>query len=97
MLAVLDTGYSPGGASHDGGNGHWRFFDQGSEQIRLVAGLEVTWKGPRTACRAIASDIVPREQIEIQRGVRLDHGQNGDVLTRTREVKRGCVFTQTTT
>jgi hypothetical protein len=103
-------------------------FDQGREQMELLAGLEVTRKAVERHAEAIGNDIASREQAEIQRAVQLDlphiagteipvlyiemdgtgvpvtaaeaegrKGKNGDQPAHTREVKLGCVFTQTTT
>jgi hypothetical protein len=127
-LDVLDTGYSPGVRRMMAVVGSDTSFDQGREQIELLAGLEVTRKAVERHAEAIGSDIARREQVEIQRAVQLDlpdiagceipvlyiemdgtgvpvtatetegrKGKNGDEPAHTREVKLGCVFTQTTT
>lgn len=103
-------------------------FDQGREQMELLAGLEVTRKAVERHAEGIGSDIARGEQTEIQRAVQLDlpdvageqiavfyiqmdgtgvpvtasetegrKGKNGEERAHTREVKLGCVFTQTTT
>jgi hypothetical protein len=127
-LDILDTEYSPGVRRMMAVVGSDASFDQGREQLELLAGLEVTRKAVERHAEAIGSDIARREQTEIQRAVQLDlpeiagsqipvlylemdgtgvpvtaaetegrKGKNGDEPAHTREVKLGCVFTQTTT
>ena len=100
-------------------------FDQGREQLQLLAGLEVTTKAVERTAEAIGKDIGGREQEQIQQAMQLDLpvvlGESIPILdvqmdgtgvpvtkvergasklqgqpARTREVKLGCVFTQTT-
>jgi hypothetical protein len=99
-------------------------FDHGRQQMKLLAGLEVTTKAVERTAETLGGDIGAREQEQIQRARQLDlpvivgkpipvlyvqmdgtgvpvtptertiskiEGQSG----RTREVKLGCVFTQT--
>jgi hypothetical protein len=47
-------------------------FDEGRQQMKLLAGLEVTTKAVERTAEAIGQDIAAREQQEIQRGVQLD-------------------------
>jgi hypothetical protein len=47
-------------------------FDLGREQIKMLAGLEVTTKAVERTAEAIGGDIAKREQQEIQRAVQLD-------------------------
>jgi hypothetical protein len=127
-LDILDTEYSPGVRRMMAVVGSDASFDQGREQLQLLAGLEVTRKAVERHAEAIGSDIERHEQAEIQRAVQLDlpdvagsdipvlyiemdgtgvpvtatetegrRGKNGDQAAHTREVKLGCVFTQTTT
>jgi hypothetical protein len=101
-------------------------FDQGREQLELLAGIEVTAKAVERQAEAIGSDIEVRQQSEIGRAKQLElpvaggpavpllyiemdgtgvpvakseaEGRAGKVdgqPARTREVKLGCVFTQT--
>lgn len=103
-------------------------FDQGREQLELLAGIEVTAKAVERHAEAIGSDIEVRQQSEIGRAKQLElpvaggpavpllyiemdgtgipvsksetEGRAGKVAgqpARTREVKLGCVFTQTST
>jgi hypothetical protein len=102
-------------------------FEHGREQLKLLAGLEVTTKAVERQAEAIGADIETREQNEIRRAKQLDlpevcipdvatmyiemdgtgvpvvrtgtegrQGKNAGEPARTREVKLGCVFTQTT-
>ena len=103
-------------------------FDQGREQLELLAGLAVTTKAVEREAEAIGADIAAREQDQICRAKQLElpevcapavpilyiemdgtgipvvkaetEGRRGKVegeSAHTREVKLGCVFTQTTT
>jgi hypothetical protein len=102
-------------------------FDHGREQIKVLAGLEVTTKSIERIAEAIEEDIAQREQKEMQKAIQLDlpvvvgkpipvlyvemDGTGVPVVKKetvghqakmdgrpahTREVKLGCVFTQTT-
>jgi hypothetical protein len=100
-------------------------FDQGREQMKLLAGLELTTKAVERTAEAIGEDIGRREREEIGQALQLDLpveiGEPIPILyvqmdgtgvpvtraergaskrdgqpARTREVKLGCVFTQTT-
>lgn len=101
-------------------------FDQGRQQMELLAGLEVTTKAVERTAEAVGEDIATREQQEIQRALQLDlpmvvgepvpffyvqmdgtgvpvvqketlgrPGKTDGQPAHTREVKLGCVFTQT--
>jgi hypothetical protein len=103
-------------------------FDNGRQQLLLLAGLEFTAKAVERHAEAIGADIVGREQAKRDRVVQLEfpdilgtavpilyiemdgtqlpmvpaelEGRAGRIPgqpARTREVKLGCVFTQTTT
>ncbi len=103
-------------------------FDQGREQLELLAGIEVTAKAVERQAEAIGAGIEAGEQDEIRRAKQLDlpevcapavpilyiemdgtgvpvvkadtEGRKGKVdgqPAHTREVKLGCVFTQTAT
>ena len=100
-------------------------FEGGREQLRVLAGLEVTTKAVERGAEAIGTDLAAREQEQIQRAVQLPlpqvtgadipilyiemdgtgvplvaaetigrPGKDGAERARTREVKLGCVFTQ---
>ena len=127
-LDIVDTEYSPGVRRMMAVVGSEVCFDQGREQLELLAGIEVTRKAVERHAEAIGQDIERREQAEIQRAVQLDlpeiagseiptlyiemdgtgvpvtvsesegrKGKNAGQPAHTREVKLGCVFTQTTT
>ena len=103
-------------------------FDQGREQLELLAGLEVTAKAVERHAEAIGADIAAREQAQIRRAKQLELPEVGTPAVpvfyiemdgtgvpvvkaetqgcagkvegqpaHTREVKLGCVFTQTVT
>jgi hypothetical protein len=71
-LDILDTEYSPGVRRMMAVVGSDASFDQGREQLQLLAGLEVTRKAVERHAEAIGSDIERHEQAEIQRAVQLD-------------------------
>jgi len=100
-------------------------FDQGRQQMQLLAGLSVTAKAVERTAEALGQDIGTRQQQQIQQAMQLDLpvvvGEPIPILyvqmdgtgvpvtktertvskvegqpARTREVKLGCVFTQTT-
>jgi hypothetical protein len=101
-------------------------FDHGREQMKVLAGLEVTAKSVERTAEAIGADIAGGEQCEIRKAVQLDlpviigkpipilyvqmdgtgvpvvkketegrKGKTDGQPAHTREVKLGCVFTQT--
>src|SRR5712671_1826975 len=101
-------------------------FDHGREQMKVLAGLEVTTKSVERTAEAIGADIAQREQDEIQKALQLElpvvageplrvlyvqmdgtgipvvkketvgrKGKTDGQPAHTREVKLGCVFTQT--
>jgi hypothetical protein len=47
-------------------------FDHGREQMRVLAGLEVTTKSVERTAEAIGADIAQREQAEIHKALRLE-------------------------
>lgn len=126
-LDIVDTEYSPGVRRMMAVVGSDTSFDQGREQMQLLAGIEVTRKAVERQAEAIGGDIERHNQAAVQRAVQLDlpevagndipvlyiemdgtgvpvtaaetegrQGRNGEAA-HTREVKLGCVFTQTTT
>lgn len=125
-LDVEGTEYSPGVRRMMAVVGSETSFEQGREQLQLLAGLEVTTKAVERQAEALGADIAAQEQAEIQRGLQLElpqvkgpeipvlyvemdgtgvpmvsaetEGRAGKQTeqARTREVKLGCVFTQTT-
>jgi hypothetical protein len=125
-LDVANTEFSPGVRRMQALVGQQAPFDDGREQMKVLAGLEVTTKSVERTAEAIGEDIAQSEQREIQRALQLDLpmiiGEPVPVLyvqmdgtgvpvvkketvgrqsktdgqaAHTREVKLGCVFTQT--
>jgi len=126
-LDIENTEFSPGVRRMQALVGQQAPFDHGREQLKVLAGLEVTTKSVERTAETIGGDIAQREQQQIQRAVQLDLpipvgepipilyvqmdgtgvpvvkketlGRQGKVAgqpAHTREVKLGCVFTQTT-
>ena len=127
-LDVEATACSPGVRRMIALVGSETSFEQGREQLQLLAGIKVTAKAVERQAEALGADIAAREQVEIQRAKQLElpevcapsapvfyiemdgtavpvvaaetEGRTGKLEgqpARTREVKLGCVFTQTTT
>jgi hypothetical protein len=125
-LDIENTELSPGVRRMQTLVGQAAPFEQGREQMKVLADLEVTTKSVERTAEAIGTDIAQREQKEIQKALQLDLavvvgqpipilyvqmdgtgipvvkkerlGRAGKVpgqLAHTREVKLGCVFTQT--
>lgn len=126
-LDIENTELSPGVRRMQAMVGQEAPFDHGREQMKVLAGLEVTAKSVERTAEAIGADIAQREQGEIQQALQLDLpvvagepipilyvqmdgtgvpvvkketvGRPGKTVgqpAHTREVKLGCVFTQTT-
>ena len=126
-LDIENTEFSPGVRRMQAMVGQQVPFDHGREQMKVLAGLEVTTKSVERAAEAIGADIAQREQAEIQKALQLDlpvligkpirilyvqmdgtgipvvkketagrPGKREGQPAHTREVKLGCVFTQTT-
>ncbi len=126
-LDIENTEFSPGVRRMQALVGQQAPFDQGREQMKVLAGLEVTAKSVERTAEAIGRDIAQREQEEIPPArplnlpvaagepipilyVQMDGtgvpvvkketvGRQGKIAgqpAHTREVKLGCVFTQTT-
>jgi hypothetical protein len=127
-LDVEDTCYSPGVRRMMAVVGSESSFEQGREQLELLAGIKVTAKAVERQSEAIGGDIEACEQVEMGRAKQLElpevcapaapllyiemdgtgvpvvkadtEGRAGKVdgqPAHTREVKLGCVFTQTAT
>jgi hypothetical protein len=125
-LDVEDTEVSPGVRRMMAIVGATAAFDQGREQLKILAGLEVTTKAVERTAEAIGENVAAREQAEIQQAMQLDlpivvgepvpilyvqmdgtgvqvvkketvgrKGKTDGQPAHTREVKLGCVFTQT--
>jgi hypothetical protein len=126
-LDIQDTEFSPGVRRMQATVGQEVPFNRGREQMKVLAGLEVTAKSVERTAEAVGADIAQREQKEIQKALQLNLpvvagepipilyvqmdgtgipvvkketvGRQGKVAgqpAHTREVKLGCVFTQTT-
>jgi hypothetical protein len=126
QLDVENRDCSPGVRRMDAMVGQQGPFDRGREQMKLLAGLDVTAKSVERTAEAIGTDIAAREEREIRKAVQLDlpvivgepipilyvqmdgtgvpvvkketEGRKGKTEgqpAHTREVKLGCVFTQT--
>jgi len=125
-LDVEGTEYSPGVRRMMAVVGSETSFEQGREQLQLLAGLPVTTKAVERHAEALGAEMAAQEQAAIQQGLQLPlppvggpaipvlyvemDGTGVPVVStetvgragkqteqaRTREVKLGCVFTQTT-
>jgi len=126
QLDVANRDCSPGVRRMEALVGQQGPFDRGREQMKVLAGLEVTAKSVERTAEAIGTDIAAREQREIGKAVQLDlpvmvgepipilyvqmdgtgipvvkketegrKGKTDGQPAHTREVKLGCVFTQT--
>ena len=71
-LDIVDTESSPGVRRMHALVGQEEPFDHGREQMRVLAGLEVTTKAVERTAEAIGGDIAQREQQQIRRAVQLD-------------------------
>lgn len=71
-LDIGDTEFSPGVRRMQALVGQEASFDHGREQIKLLAGLEVTTKSVERVAESIGEDIARGQQQEIDRAVQLD-------------------------
>jgi hypothetical protein len=71
-LDIENTEFSPGVRRMHALVGQHAPFGEGREQMKLLAGLEVTTKAVERTAEGIGSDIAQGEQREIQRAVQLD-------------------------
>ncbi len=125
-LDIAHTEASPGVRRMQAMVGQQCSFDQGRQELQLLAGIEVTTKAVERNAEAIGTDIAQRDQQEIDCALQLQlpleigpevpilyilmdgtgvpvrksetegrAGKNRGQPARTREVKLGCVFTQT--
>jgi hypothetical protein len=126
-LDIERTEFSPGVRRMQALVGQQAPFEHGREQLKALAGLEVTAKSVERTAEAIGAHIAQREEGEIQKALQLDlpipigrpvpmlyvqmdgtgvpvvkketmgrQGKTEGQPAHTREVKLGCVFTQTT-
>jgi hypothetical protein len=71
-LDIENTEFSPGVRRMQALVGQDDPFDHGREQMKVLAGLEVTAKSVERTAEAIGADIAQREQGEIQKALQLD-------------------------
>jgi hypothetical protein len=71
-LDIEDTELSPGVRRMMAAVGHEAAFDQGREQLKLLAGLTVTTKAVERTAEAIGADIERRQQQELKRALQLE-------------------------
>jgi hypothetical protein len=71
-LDIEHTEFSPGVRRMQAMVGQEAPFEQGRQQMKLLAGLDVTTKAVERTAEAIGADIAAREQDEIRRAVQLD-------------------------
>lgn len=71
-LDIENTDFSPGVRRMQALVGQDASFDHGREQMKLLAGLEVTTKSVERGAEAIGADIARCEQEQIDRAVQLD-------------------------
>ena len=126
QLDIENRDCSPGVRRMDAIVGQEGPFERGREQMKVLAGLDVTTKSVERTAEAIGADIAAREQCEIRKAVQLNlpvivgepisilyvqmdgtgvpvlkketegrKGKTDGQPAHTREVKLGCVFTQT--
>ena len=127
QLDVEHRDCSPGVRRMQAIVGHQTPFDHGREQMKVLAGLEVTAKSVERTSEGIGADIAAGQQHAIRQALQLDlpvlvgepipilyvqmdgtgvpmvkketegrKGKTDGQPAHTREVKLGCVFTQTT-
>ncbi|MGH8335753.1 MAG: ISKra4 family transposase [Gammaproteobacteria bacterium] len=125
-LDIENTEFSPGVRRMQAMVGQEAPFDHGREQMKVLAGLEVTAKSVERTAEALGADIAQREQAQIRQALQLGlpvaggepipilyvqrdgtgipvvkketvgrQGKSEGQPAHTREVKLGCVFTQT--
>jgi hypothetical protein len=70
-LDIENTEFSPGVRRMQALVGQQAPFDRGREQMKLLAGLEVTAKSVERTAEAIGEDIARREREEIEKGRKL--------------------------
>jgi hypothetical protein len=71
-LDIENTAFSPGVRRMQAMVGQDAPFDHGREQMKLLAGLEVTAKSVERTAEAIGAHIAQREQAAMQKALRLD-------------------------
>ncbi len=71
-LDIENTEFSPGVRRMQAMVGQEAPFDHGRQQMKVLAGLEVTTKSVERTAEAIGADIAQREQAEIKKALQLD-------------------------
>jgi hypothetical protein len=71
-LDIVDTEFSPGVRRMQALVGQETSFDHGREQMKRLAGLEVTTKSVERVAESIGEDMAREQQQEIDRAVQLD-------------------------
>jgi hypothetical protein len=71
-LDIENTEFSPGVRRMQAIVGQEAPFDHGREQMKVLAGLEVTTKSVERTAEAIGADIAQQEQAEIQKALQLE-------------------------
>lgn len=71
-LDIENTEFSPGVRRMQALVGQEAPFDQGREQMKILAGLEVTAKSVERTAEAVGAEIAQGEQGEIQKALQLD-------------------------
>src|SRR5207248_11312403 len=71
-LDIENTEFSPGVRRMQAVVGQEAPFDHGRQQMKVLAGLEVTTKSVERTAEAIGADIAQREQDEIQKALQLE-------------------------
>jgi hypothetical protein len=71
-LDIVQTEFSPGVRRMQALVGQQASFDHGREQMKLLAGLEVTTKSVERVAESIGEDVALQEQQEIDRAVQLE-------------------------
>lgn len=71
-LDIENTEFSPGVRRMQAVVGQEAPFDHGREQMKVLAGLEVTAKSVERTAEAVGADLAQREQQEIQKALQLD-------------------------
>jgi hypothetical protein len=71
-LDIESTEFSPGVRRMQAMVGQEVPFDHGRQQMKLLAGLEVTAKGVERTAEAVGADLAAREQQQIDRAMQLD-------------------------
>ena len=72
QLDIENTEFSPGVRRMQAMVGQEAPFDHGREQMKVLAGLEVTAKSVERTAEALGADVAQREQRDVQKALQLD-------------------------